>query len=117
MIKVEVRDLRGSVLTRISDNGVGIPSEHLGKIFDRFFRVRRPGGQAGTGLGLSIAKKIIDSHGGRIWAESENGQGTTFSFTLPKSKSMPRNEPLGNPTQSNQEPERRKTLTLKKEEG
>ena len=117
MIKIEVRDLRGSVLTRMSDNGVGIPSEHLGKIFDRFFRVRRPGGQAGTGLGLSIAKKIIDSHGGRIWAESENGQGTTFSFTLPKSKSMPRNEPLGNPTQSNQEPERRKTLTLKKEEG
>ena len=85
MIKVEVRDLRGSVLTRISDNGVGIPSEHLGKIFDRFFRVLRPGGQAGTGLGLSIAKKIIDSHGGRIWAESEKGQDTTFSFTLPKS--------------------------------
>ena len=84
IIKVEVRDLRGSVLTRISDNGVGIPSEHLGKIFDRFFRVLRPGAQAGTGLGLSIAKKIIDSHGGRIWAESENGQGTTFSFTLPK---------------------------------
>jgi two-component system, NtrC family, sensor histidine kinase KinB len=85
MIKVEVRDDRGSVLTSISDNGVGIPPEHLGKIFDRFFRVLRPGGQSGTGLGLFIAKKIIDSHGGQIWAESEKGRGTTFSFTLPKS--------------------------------
>jgi len=87
MIKVEIHDHGGSVLTRISDNGVGIPPEHLGKIFDRFFRVLRPGSQAGTGLGLSIVKKIIDSHGGRIWAESEKSRGTTFSFTLPKSKS------------------------------
>jgi signal transduction histidine kinase len=86
MINIEVHDRTGEVLTVISDNGVGIPAEHLGKLFDRFFRVPRVDGKSGTGLGLSIAKKIIDSHGGRIWAESENGQGTTFSFTLPKSK-------------------------------
>jgi len=86
MIVIEVRDHYESVLTRISDNGIGIPAEYLGKIFDRFFRVARSGGQAGTGLGLSIAKKIIESHGGRIWAESEEGRGTTFLFTLPKSK-------------------------------
>jgi signal transduction histidine kinase len=84
MITIEVHDHRLSVLTRISDNGVGIPPEHLKKIFDRFFRVLTPDSNAGTGLGLSIAKKIIDSHGGRIWAESENSRGTTFSFTLPK---------------------------------
>lgn len=84
MIKIEVRGHRGAILTRISDNGIGIPAQHLGKIFDRFFRVPRPRGQAGTGLGLSIAKKIIDSHGGQIWAESELSRGTTFSFTLPK---------------------------------
>ncbi|MFC1835686.1 sensor histidine kinase [Thermodesulfobacteriota bacterium] len=86
MINVSVRNQPGAVLIVISDNGIGIPAEHLGKIFDRFFRVPRPSGQAGTGLGLSIAKKIVDSHGGRIWAESENGRGTTFAFTLPKSK-------------------------------
>lgn len=84
LIRIEVRDHEESVLTTISDNGIGIPAQHLGKIFDRFFRVPRPGAQSGTGLGLAIAKKIIESHGGRIWAESEEGQGTTFSFTLPK---------------------------------
>ena len=86
VIKIEVRDHQESVLTSISDNGMGIPAQHLGKIFDRFFRVPRPDAQPGTGLGLAIAKKIIESHGGRIWAESEEGRGTTFSFTLPKFK-------------------------------
>jgi len=86
MIVIEIRDHHESVLTRVSDNGVGIPPEHLAKIFDRFFRVPRSGGQAGTGLGLSIAKKIVESHGGRIWAESEEGRGTTFSFNVPKFK-------------------------------
>jgi len=86
MIVIEIREHHESVLTQVSDNGIGIPQEYLGKIFDRFFRVPRAGGQAGTGLGLSIAKKIIESHGGRIWAESEEGRGTTFSFTLPKFK-------------------------------
>ncbi len=87
IIKIRVRDDGGSVITTISDNGVGIPAEHVGKIFDRFFRVPRPDCKAGTGLGLSIAKKIIDSHGGKIWAESEEGRGATFSFTLPQSES------------------------------
>jgi signal transduction histidine kinase len=73
-------------MIRISDNGIGIPAEYLGRIFDRFFRVPRSSSQAGTGLGLSIAKKIVESHGGRIWVESEQGRGTTFSFTLPKTK-------------------------------
>ncbi len=86
VIKIQVRDHRRSVITIISDNGVGIPAEHIGKIFDRFFRVPRSDAKPGTGLGLSIAKKIIDSHGGRIWVESETGRGTSFFFTLPKSK-------------------------------
>ncbi|MBI4961675.1 MAG: PAS domain S-box protein [Desulfomonile tiedjei] len=85
-IKIEVREYRESVLTSISDNGVGIPGKYLRKVFDRFFRVPTPGAQPGTGLGLSIAKKIVESHGGQIWAESKEGHGTTFSFTLPKSK-------------------------------
>jgi len=85
-IKIEVLNHHESVLTRISDNGVGIPPEFLGKIFDRFFRVPRFDGKTGTGLGLSIAKKIVESHGGQIWVESEEGRGTTFSFTLPRSE-------------------------------
>jgi signal transduction histidine kinase len=104
IIKVEVRNHHDSVLTRISDNGVGIPPEYVENIFDRFFRVRRPGGQAGTGLGLFIAKKIIDGHGGRIWAESEKGRGATFSFTLPKSNPDMRDGP---PSQQNEPIEER----------
>lgn len=73
------------VITRISDNGIGIPREFQTKVFDRFFRVpvsNRPGG---TGLGLAIVKKIVESHGGKIWVESEQGKGATFIFHLPRS--------------------------------
>src|SRR5437879_5860912 len=69
----------------VVDQGMGIPTEHLARVFDRFYRV---GGTAdavaGQGLGLSICKEIVTAHGGKIWAESEGpGRGSTFSFTLP----------------------------------
>ena len=69
----------------VVDQGMGIPTEHLARVFDRFYRV---GGTAdavaGQGLGLSICKEIVTAHGGKIWAESAGpGQGSTFSFTLP----------------------------------
>ncbi len=84
-INVIAADNDDFVLTRISDNGIGISSEYHTRIFDRFFRVPSPSGpKGGTGLGLSIVKKIVESHGGRIWVASELGQGTTFSFTLRK---------------------------------
>lgn len=69
----------------ISDQGMGIPKENLGKIFDRFYRVdgARTRKLGGTGLGLAIAREIIKAHGGRIWAASEIGKGTTIYFTLP----------------------------------
>ena len=68
----------------ISDTGCGIHRENLEKIFDRFRRIDSGRETArGTGLGLSIAKHIIAAHGGKIWVESELGQGSTFSFTLP----------------------------------
>jgi len=68
----------------ISDTGCGIHRENLEKIFDRFRRIDIGRETArGTGLGLSIAKHIIAAHGGKIWVESELGQGSTFSFTLP----------------------------------
>ena len=69
---------------RISDTGMGVPKEALLKIFDRFYRVYRPGKQIqGTGLGLAIAKKIVMMHGGRIDVESQVNRGTTFTVYLP----------------------------------
>ncbi|MBI5947373.1 MAG: HAMP domain-containing histidine kinase [Chloroflexi bacterium] len=69
----------------VTDTGVGIPGEHQGRIFDRFYRVdaARGPGAAGTGLGLAIAKWIAEVHGGRIAMQSEPGRGTTFTVRLP----------------------------------
>jgi signal transduction histidine kinase len=68
----------------VSDRGPGIPPEHLGRLFERFFRVpARSGGVRGTGLGLHICRKIVEAHGGQISAESRVDEGTTFSFTIP----------------------------------
>jgi two-component system phosphate regulon sensor histidine kinase PhoR len=69
----------------VRDTGVGIPAEDLLRIFERFFRVDRSRAGGGTGLGLSIARHIVDAHGGKIWAESEEGRGSTFYFTIPQS--------------------------------
>ncbi len=69
----------------ISDDGMGIPKENVGRIFDRFYRVDRARARSmgGTGLGLAIAREMIEAHGGKIWAESDEGHGTTIFFTLP----------------------------------
>ncbi len=69
----------------VTDDGVGIASEHLPHLFDKFYRVEqgRSGGASGTGLGLAIARRLVDAQGGRIWVESKPGKGTTFRFTLP----------------------------------
>lgn len=69
---------------KVSDTGYGIPKEDLAKIFDRFYRVHRPGKEIkGTGLGLTIVSKIVVAHGGRIEVESELDKGTTFTVLLP----------------------------------
>jgi signal transduction histidine kinase len=71
-----------SVRFCVIDTGRGIDPEHLPRLFERFWQARR-GDRQGLGLGLSIAKAVVDAHGGRIWAESTPGAGSTFSFTLP----------------------------------
>ncbi len=82
-IGIKVRELNGQVELRISDTGVGIPAEELERIFDKFYQVG--GAQTrGTGLGLAICKGIIEAHGGRIWAESRPGEGSTFVIVLNK---------------------------------
>ena len=69
----------------VSDQGMGIPKEHLAKMFQRFMRVdnRDTREIGGTGIGLFLVKALVEMHGGQIWLDSVYGEGTTFYFTLP----------------------------------
>lgn len=73
------------IIVSVSDQGVGIPKENIDQIFERFYRVdkARTRKLGGTGLGLAIAKEMVEAHGGKIWAASTEGKGTTISFSLP----------------------------------
>jgi two-component system phosphate regulon sensor histidine kinase PhoR len=84
-IRVGAQLLDSEVEFTVQDFGPGIASEHLERIFERFYRVdkARSRESGGTGLGLAIVKHIIQAHGGRIWAESDLGKGAAFHFTLP----------------------------------
>ena len=82
LISVEEKN-DSTVQITFTDNGTGIPKEHLPFIFDRFYRVPNQPGKAGTGLGLFICKRIIQAHHGKIWAESEDQKGTSFLIQLP----------------------------------
>jgi two-component system phosphate regulon sensor histidine kinase PhoR len=83
-VTVRARSDDGEVVVSVEDHGIGIPRADQARIFERFYKVDRArvrGG--GTGLGLSIARNVLQQHGGRIWVESEEGVGSTFSFALP----------------------------------
>ncbi len=73
----------GEVRFAVRDTGIGIPADDIPRIFERFYRVEKSRAGSGTGLGLSIARHIVEAHKGKIWAESVEGQGSTFYFTLP----------------------------------
>ncbi|MCK4274834.1 MAG: ATP-binding protein, partial [Dehalococcoidales bacterium] len=73
-----------SVVISVRDDGEGISPQSLDKVFDRFYRVgSSESSEAGIGLGLSICRGIVEAHYGEIWAESEVGKGSKFSFSLP----------------------------------
>jgi PAS domain S-box-containing protein len=86
VIKIFVNDHLSEVEVAIQDEGPGIDQADIGKIFSRFVQVNKiyDKGQGGTGLGLSIAKELIELHKGRIWVDSKPGQGSCFSFVIPK---------------------------------
>jgi two-component system phosphate regulon sensor histidine kinase PhoR len=84
-LSISAEGIGDKVQIRISDNGPGISKDHIQRIFERFYRVDSSRETSrGTGLGLSIVKHIIGKHKGRIWAESSDGNGTTFFVELPK---------------------------------
>lgn len=83
-VAVTITTDKGRVLTRVADQGEGIPPEDLRLLFQRYFRTKAARAHRdGLGLGLYLTKGLIEAHGGAIWAESEVGKGSTFSFTLP----------------------------------
>jgi len=83
-IMCSLKDAGEFVEVTVNDQGIGIPPEHLDRIFERFHRVPGKGGAGGTGLGLFLTKHLVEAHGGRIWVESKVGEGSSFHFTLPK---------------------------------
>lgn len=93
-VTIRVRDDDERVITAISDRGIGIPTDEISQVFERFHRGRQVSSTnyGGLGLGLYISKQIVERHGGTIWVESREGQGTTFYFSLPAQVAETRSE-------------------------
>ena len=94
IIQLRVKDVGDFIQVEIEDNGKGIAAKDLPYIFDRFYRtdVSRNSSKGGSGIGLSIAKKIMEDHGGKVWATSRLGIGTIMYFVLRKYQEVPMNE-------------------------
>ena len=91
IIQIRVKDVGDFVQVEIEDNGKGIASKDLPYIFDRFYRtdVSRNSSKGGSGIGLSIVRKIMEDHGGKVWATSREGIGTIMYFVLRKYQEVP----------------------------
>ena len=83
-IFISAKDMGKDWQFSIKDNGIGIEDEYKDRIFTIFQRLHSKEEYPGTGIGLAVSKRIVERHGGKIWCESEKGQGTTFYFTIPK---------------------------------
>ena len=94
VIQIRVKDVGDFIQVEIEDNGKGIASKDLPNVFERFYRTdaSRNSSKGGSGIGLSIVKKIIEEHGGKIWATSREHTGTTMYFVLRKYQEVPVNE-------------------------
>ncbi len=84
-VDISARTEGDGLAISVSDTGVGIPEDDLPRVFERFYKADKARAGGGTGLGLAIAKHVVEAHGGRIWVESVEGRGATFSFSLPLS--------------------------------
>jgi signal transduction histidine kinase len=84
-IRVSCEAKEGQWIIAVSDNGIGFDQQYAERIFGLFRRLHKDA-YPGTGLGLAICRRIVERHGGRIWATSENGQGSTFYLTLPRAE-------------------------------
>lgn len=82
-VTLSAKEEKGVVIFAVHDTGVGIPADDLPRIFERFYRVDKSRAGGGTGLGLSIAKHIVEAHNGKIWAQSREGEGSVFYFSIP----------------------------------
>ena len=80
-VVLDAQRVAGAWAVSVADNGIGIPAEHRGRVFEMFTRVDRT--PAGHGVGLSTCQRIVERHGGRIWLDGTPGGGTTVRFTLP----------------------------------
>jgi signal transduction histidine kinase len=85
-IHVACTQQRGELTLSITDNGIGIQPEDREAVFQPFRRLHSQHSYSGTGLGLAICRRVVESHGGRIWCDSRPGVGSTFHFTLPESR-------------------------------
>jgi len=82
-IAVSAKAEGDKLVVSVSDTGVGIPEDDLPRVFERFYKADKARAGGGTGLGLAIAKHVVEAHGGKIWVDSAEGRGATFSFSIP----------------------------------
>ena len=98
-IRLRGADHDGAVVISVTDRGIGIPPDRIGRIFEKFYRVDNPTTRAvgGTGLGLAISRELVEAHGGSMWVDSTPGVGSTFSFTLPVAPPLTQSDEAAQP--------------------